>query len=71
MSIVSQEPTLFIGSIRSNIAYARPNASDEEIFDAAKLANIHTFISELPEGYATEISNSRLSGGQKQVGTGA
>lgn len=66
MSIVSQEPTLFIGTIAENISYGRPNASQDEIENAAKMANIHDFIITLPTGYKTEISNSQLSGGQKQ-----
>ena len=66
MSIVSQEPTLFIGTIAENIAYGVPAASNEEIEAASKSANIHDFIKSLPQGYETEISNTQLSGGQKQ-----
>lgn len=68
IGIVLQETTLFSGSIRDNIAYGRPGASDEEIIAAAKVAQAHEFIEEMPEGYATEIGERGvgLSGGQKQ-----
>ena len=60
--------TLFTGSILENIAYGRPDASKEEIIDAAKKANIHDFIMSLPDGYDTYVGErgTRLSGGQKQ-----
>ena len=56
------------GSIRENIAYGKPGATDEEIILAAKRANIHDFIESLPDGYDTYVGErgARLSGGQKQ-----
>ncbi|KAJ8553234.1 hypothetical protein K7X08_023912 [Anisodus acutangulus] len=67
-ALVSQEPALFAGTIRENIAFGKPNASWAEIEEAAKEAHIHKFISGLPQGYETEIGQSgvQLSGGQKQ-----
>lgn len=67
-AIVLQEPVLFSTSIRENIAYARPEASDEEIVKAAKLADAHDFIIGLPEGYQTRVGERgmRLSGGERQ-----
>lgn len=66
--LVTQEPLLFSGTIAENIAYPRPEASQEEIEWAAGIADAHDFIRELPEGYATRIGErgARLSGGQKQ-----
>ena len=68
IGVVQQDVYLFSGTIRDNIAYGKPDASDEEIIDAAKRANIHDFISELPDGYSTYVGErgTRLSGGQKQ-----
>lgn len=66
MSIVSQEPTLFSGTIAENIKYGRVDATEEEMINAAKMSNIHDFISKLENGYETEINNTQLSGGQKQ-----
>ena len=68
IGIVQQDVFLFGGSIKDNIAYGRPDASDEEILDAAKKANIIDFINSLPNGWDTEIGERgvRLSGGQKQ-----
>lgn len=68
IGIVSQESILFNASIRDNIAFGMNDASDEEIIRAAKIANAHDFIMELPEGYDTNIGErgSRLSGGQRQ-----
>ena len=68
MSLVSQETVLFNDTIRSNIALGRTDATDEEIIAAAKVANAHTFISESPEGYDTNIGDrgAKLSGGQRQ-----
>ncbi|HET9986976.1 MAG TPA: ATP-binding cassette domain-containing protein, partial [Kofleriaceae bacterium] len=66
--MVAQEPVLFSGSIRANIAYGKQGASDAEIEQAAKDANAHDFITGFPEGYATVIGErgTKLSGGQKQ-----
>jgi ATP-binding cassette subfamily B protein len=66
--IVLQEPVLFSTSIAENIAYARPDASIEEIQAAADAANVHEFIAELPEAYETEVGERgmRLSGGERQ-----
>ncbi|KAI9291177.1 P-loop containing nucleoside triphosphate hydrolase protein, partial [Neoconidiobolus thromboides FSU 785] len=68
MAIVGQEPVLFDLTIRENIAYGRPDASEEEIVNAAKMANAHNFILEQPEGYDTRVGErgGKLSGGQKQ-----
>jgi len=68
IGIVLQETTLFSGTIRENIAYGRPNASEEEIQHAAQIAQAHEFIDVLPEGYDTVIGERGvgLSGGQKQ-----
>jgi ATP-binding cassette subfamily B protein len=67
-AIVLQEPVLFSSSIRENIGYARPDASEEEIMEAAKLANAHDFILGLPDGYRTRVGERgmRLSGGERQ-----
>jgi ATP-binding cassette subfamily B protein len=66
--MVAQDVFLFAGSIRDNIRYGTPNATEEEIILAAKRANIHDFISTLPSGYDTEVGERgvKLSGGQKQ-----
>ena len=68
IGIVQQDVYLFCGTIRDNIAYGRPGASQQEIEDAAKRANIHDFIISLPDGYDTYVGErgTRLSGGQKQ-----
>ncbi|WP_455721030.1 ABC transporter ATP-binding protein [Agathobacter sp.] len=68
IGLVQQDVYLFCGSIKDNIAYGRPDASMDEIIDAAKKANIHDFIMELPDGYDTFVGErgTRLSGGQKQ-----
>lgn len=68
IGLVQQDVYLFDGTLRDNIAYGRPGATDEEIEHAARQANIHEFISSLPEGYDTVVGErgSRLSGGQKQ-----
>ncbi|HSH59087.1 MAG TPA: ABC transporter ATP-binding protein [Acidimicrobiales bacterium] len=68
ISIVPQEPLLFSGSIADNIRYGRLDATDEEIEDAAKAANAHDFIVNLPEGYATQLAErgATLSGGERQ-----
>ena len=68
IGIVSQETYLFIGSIADNIRYADPEASMEEVIEAAKSANAHEFITKLPEGYNTRVGEGgiSLSGGEKQ-----
>ena len=68
IGMVQQDVYLFAGTIRDNIAYGKPGASMEEIIEAAKRANIHDFIRELPDGYDTYVGErgARLSGGQKQ-----
>ncbi|WP_407305581.1 ABC transporter ATP-binding protein [Desulfosporosinus sp. SB140] len=68
IGIVQQDVYLFDGSIKKNIAYGRANATDAEIIEAAKNANIHDFITSLDEGYDTYVGERgvRLSGGQKQ-----
>jgi ATP-binding cassette subfamily B protein len=68
IGIVQQDVYMFTGSIRSNIAYGKPDATDEEIMEAARSAGIHDFISSLPDGYDTFVGErgTRLSGGQKQ-----
>jgi len=68
IGIVLQETILFGGTIRENIAYGRPEASDEEIFTAARAAEAHDFIVGFPEGYDTAVGERgvTLSGGQKQ-----
>ena len=68
IGMVQQDVYLFSGTIRENIAYGKPGASMEEIVAAAKRANIHDFIEELPDGYDTFVGErgARLSGGQKQ-----
>jgi ATP-binding cassette subfamily B multidrug efflux pump len=68
LGIVPQETVLFSGSIRDNIAYGRQSATDNEIVQVAKAAQVHEFISELPHGYNTHIEERgvNLSGGQKQ-----
>jgi len=65
---VAQEPVLFSTAVATNIRYGRPEASDDEVEAAARAANAHDFITELPEGYETEVGERgvRLSGGQKQ-----
>ncbi|HIQ98981.1 MAG TPA: ABC transporter ATP-binding protein [Candidatus Scybalocola faecavium] len=68
IGIVQQDVYLFCGSIKENISYGKPDASMEEIIEAAKKANIHDFIMSLPDGYDTFVGErgTRLSGGQKQ-----
>ena len=66
--LVSQDVFLFHGTVRENIAYGRPGATDDEIVTAAKLAEAHTFITALPRGYDTIVGErgQKLSGGQRQ-----
>ena len=68
MSFVLQETLLFHGTIWNNIAYGKPEASRNEIFRAAELANAHEFIDKLPQGYDTLVGERgvTLSGGQRQ-----
>ncbi len=68
IGIVLQETTLFAASVRENIAYGRPEASEDEVIDAARAAQAHDFIMEMPHGYETHVGErgSTLSGGQKQ-----
>ncbi|WP_375540929.1 ABC transporter ATP-binding protein [Paenibacillus tyrfis] len=67
-SVMTQDSYLFGGTVAENIAYGRANASMDEVIEAAKLANAHSFIMELPEGYQTEVGERGgfLSGGQRQ-----
>ena len=68
VGIVPQDTVLFNESIYHNIVYASPTATDDEVYQAAKLANIHEFISQLPDGYDTVVGERglKLSGGEKQ-----
>lgn len=68
VGIAMQETVLFTGTIRDNIRYGRPDASDEEVIAAAKVAQAHDFIMNLPQGYDTMVGQRgvNLSGGQKQ-----
>lgn len=68
MSIVDQEVFLFDDTVRANIRYARPDASDEEVEEACRLANADGFVRALPQGYETRIGEGggRLSGGERQ-----
>ena len=68
IGIVQQDVFLFVGTIRDNIMYGRPDATEEEMIEAAKRANIHSYVLSLEKGYDTEIGERgvKLSGGQKQ-----
>ncbi|MBV9042981.1 MAG: ABC transporter ATP-binding protein [Acidimicrobiia bacterium] len=68
MALVLQDALLFTGSVRENIAYARPEASNEDVIAAARAANAHDFVCALPDGYNTEVGRGGvlLSGGQRQ-----
>ncbi|CAL4970903.1 unnamed protein product [Urochloa decumbens] len=68
MGLVSQEPALFATSIRENILLGKEDATEEEVVTAAKAANAHSFISQLPQGYDTQVGEHgvQMSGGQKQ-----
>ena len=67
--MVLQDTNLFTGTIKENIKYGNPNASDEEVINAAKIANAHDFISALPDGYDTMLTQNGngLSQGQRQL----
>ncbi|KAL3670174.1 hypothetical protein V7S43_004489 [Phytophthora oleae] len=68
VGLVGQEPSLFATSIMENIRYGCPSATDEQVIDAAKMANAYNFIKEFPQGFQTEVGErgAQLSGGQKQ-----
>ena len=68
IAVVSQEAFLFDGTLAENIRYGRQDATPEEVVEAARAANIHEFITELPEGYDTQVGDrgAQLSGGQRQ-----
>ena len=68
IGVVQQESFLFSGSIRENLLYGRPDATDEQLFTAARDANAHRFITDLPDGYDTVLGERgvNLSGGQRQ-----
>ena len=68
IGVVLQEPYLFSGTIAENIAYAKPDASMQEIITAAQAANAHDFIIKFPDGYDTEVGErgNSLSGGERQ-----
>ncbi|MBD60817.1 MAG: hypothetical protein CMB03_02990 [Euryarchaeota archaeon] len=68
ISLVSQTTTLFPGTVRDNVQYGRPGASDEDMVEAARIAEALGFIDDLPEGWETNIGEDghRLSGGQRQ-----
>ncbi|XP_044746147.1 mitochondrial potassium channel ATP-binding subunit isoform X2 [Coccinella septempunctata] len=68
LGLISQEPILFGTSVIENIRYGKPGATDEEVVEAARLANAHDFISNFPQGYQTLVGErgATLSGGQKQ-----
>ncbi len=65
---VPQESILFAGSVRDNIAIGHPDADDEAVVSAARLAGVHEYVIDLPDGYATNVgeAGSRLSGGERQ-----
>ena len=68
IGFVLQDTVLFRGTVRSNIAYGRPGASDREMVEAARLANAHDFIMRMPDGYDTQVGERglTLSGGERQ-----
>lgn len=68
VALVPQQPALFTGDVRYNIAYGKPDASDEEVISAARAAHAEEFIARLPDGYASHLGEQgvRLSGGQRQ-----
>ncbi len=68
VGVVTQDTYLFNGTVRENLLYAKPNATQDELVEACKKANIHDFIARQPEGYDTKVGNRglKLSGGEKQ-----
>lgn len=68
IGVVTQDPVLFTGSIKDNIKYGKEDATDEDIYNAAKMANAHSFIESFPDAYETQVGERgiQLSGGQKQ-----
>jgi ATP-binding cassette, subfamily B, bacterial MsbA len=68
IGVVPQEPALFSGTVRENIAYARPGASEEDVEKAARAAHAHEFVERLPQAYDTLVGERgvKLSGGQRQ-----
>lgn len=68
LGFIEQQPVLFATTIMENIRYGRPNATEEEVYEVAKLAQAHDFVSDLPEGYNTNVGErgAQLSGGQRQ-----
>ncbi len=68
IAVVAQQPSLFSADVMHNIRYGNPSASDSEVYEAAKAANAHDFITQLPEGYQSFLGEQgvRLSGGQRQ-----
>ena len=68
IGVVSQQPGIFSGTLRDNICYARPEATEKEILEAARLAHVHEFASRLPEGYDTRVGEQglHLSAGERQ-----
>lgn len=68
LAVVAQQPTLFSGDVRHNILYGNPAASEQQVIDAARAAHAHSFIEQLPDGYASFLGEQgvRLSGGQRQ-----
>ena len=69
LGMVLQDTNLFTGTIKENIRYGRSDATDEEVIEAAKLANAHSFIKRLPDGYDTMLTDNgaQLSQGQRQL----
>ena len=65
--MVLQDPWLFNSTVRDNISYGKPDATDEEIIEAAKKAHAHSFIKRLKNGYDTVINDENLSAGQRQL----